>query len=345
MAGTRGYHSYRGRGSKGKAVLAVVLVLVILVSVGFMMLQKYIVYDETGTPHLMLPEKEAEETAAPTQEEEDLNLTIQPSAKKLETRAFTVTEAPLTLEGWVNTRTAAGDAVKAAVLTMKNGGKVFFDTQTAVAGSRASGAETAAALTELLQGGTAVEYAIARFSCFHDSTAAQADVEGMGLKNTGGYIFYDGNNSQWLDPGKSGARQYLCTLAAELAALGFDEILLTDVSYPTVGKLDKIDYGDAMKARNLQTFLEEMKAALEPYEVRLSIELPEGVITDGNDSVAGLMLADIAPLVDRIYAVTTAEQAESLRGEIAALSERTEFVPEFPAGSAVPEGSWLRLAG
>ena len=88
-----------------------------------------------------------------------------------------------------------------------------------------------------------------------------------------------------------------------------------------------------------------MTAALEPYEVRLSIELPEGVITDGNDSVAGLMLADIAPLVDRIYAVTTAEQAESLRGEIAALSERTEFVPEFPAGSAVPEGSWLRLAG
>lgn len=42
--------------------------------------------------------------------------------------------------------------------------------------------------------------AAARIACFHDPKAANADVEGMGLKNTGGYIFYDGNNSQWLDP-------------------------------------------------------------------------------------------------------------------------------------------------
>ena len=60
MAGPRGYHSYRGRSSKGKLVLAVLLVLVILASVGFMMMQKYIVYDETGTPKLVLPEKTEE---------------------------------------------------------------------------------------------------------------------------------------------------------------------------------------------------------------------------------------------------------------------------------------------
>ena len=34
----------------------------------------------------------------------------------------------------------------------------------------------------------------------------------MGIfnKNTGGFIFYDGNNLNWLDPGKPAARQYLC---------------------------------------------------------------------------------------------------------------------------------------
>ena len=41
----------------------------------------------------------------------------------------------------------------------------------------------------------------------------------MGLKNTGGYIFYDGNNSQGLDPAKPAAREYLCGLAKEAAEL------------------------------------------------------------------------------------------------------------------------------
>lgn len=78
----------------------------------------------------------------------------------------------------------------------------------------------------------------------------------------------------WLDPSKPAARQYLCGLAKELAEMGFDEILLTDVSYPTEGKLDKIAYGETGKVQNLNTFLDEMRAALAAYDVKLSIELP-----------------------------------------------------------------------
>ena len=55
MARSRGYSSYRGRRSKGKAALAAVLVLVILAAVVVILLQKHIVYDETGTPHLEVP--------------------------------------------------------------------------------------------------------------------------------------------------------------------------------------------------------------------------------------------------------------------------------------------------
>ena len=97
MAGPRGYHSYRGRGSKGKAVLAAVLVLVILASVGFIMLQKYIVYDETGTPHLMLPEKPPEQTA-PEKEEEPVDLKIQAPETRMPARvqALALAETPLT---------------------------------------------------------------------------------------------------------------------------------------------------------------------------------------------------------------------------------------------------------
>ena len=174
--------------------------------------------------------------------------------------------------------------------------------------------------------------------------AARADVEGMGLKNTGGYIFYDGNNGNWLDPSKPAARQYLCTLAAELAQQGFDEILLTDVGYPTVGKLDKIDYNGADRAASIRLFLEELRSALGEYGVAVSIELPPEVITSGADDTAGLVLSDIAPLVDRVYAVTTVDQIPALEAAVSAAGEDTDFVAELTGHSPDVTGSCLILA-
>ena len=66
MGGTKGYRSYRGRTSKGKIALAVLLVLIILAAVGFLWLQEYIVYDRDGSFHLELPWK----TETPPAEEE-----------------------------------------------------------------------------------------------------------------------------------------------------------------------------------------------------------------------------------------------------------------------------------
>ena len=347
MAGPRGYHSYRGRGSKGKAVLAAVLVLVILASVGFIMLQKYIVYDETGTPHLMLPEKPPEQTA-PEKEEEPVDLKIQAPETRMPARvqALALAEAPLTEWSAAQPEALMASSVNynAVVLTMKDSaGRVYFDAGTPEAAPFVETEEvTAGALQAALADSRYA--AVARLSCFHDPTAANANVETMGLENTGGYIFYDGNNSQWLDPGKPAARQYLCDLAAELAKLGFDEILLTDVSYPTEGKLDKIDYGETMKAQNFLTFLEQMRLALAPYDVTLAIELPAQVIAEGSDPVAGLMLTDIAPEVDRICAPASAGDAASFAAKVSAAGGRA-FAAELAAGDGAPSaGSYLHLA-
>ena len=85
MGGTKGYRSYRGRTSKGKIALAVLLVLIILAAVGFLWLQEYIVYDRDGSFHLELPWK----TETPPAEEEvppeDVEITIQePEKPKVE---------------------------------------------------------------------------------------------------------------------------------------------------------------------------------------------------------------------------------------------------------------------
>lgn len=334
MGYSRGYHSYRGRRSKGKIALAVLLVLVILAAIAVMLLSRQIVYDETGTPHLELPWQE-EPAAETPPEEPELDLTIQEPEQPEALRAFAVKEQPLTQaiwgEAYSNSQMPdnAGRGYNAVAVTMKGpGGTVYFDSAAAVAGSVSLGEDTAEAIS-LMNGDDTGYDTIARLSCFHDPKAANRDVENMGLKNTGGYIFYDGRNSQWLDPAKPAAREYLCGLAKEVAELGFHEILLTDVSYPTVGKLNKIDYGEGEKSSYLADFLEEMRAALAPYGVMLSIEVPQAVISQGSDENAGLLLADIAPKVDRIYAPADAAEVPALAQAVSTASQFAEFVPEL----------------
>lgn len=347
MAGARGYSGYRGRRSKGKTALMVLLVLVILAAIGVMRMQKYVVYGEDGKPRLELPWQEEPAAETPEEPEEDVNLTIQEPEQAEEVRAMQLTDLPLAAWSATEPEALMASSVdyNAAALTMKDStGRLYFDAWTPAAASFVkTESGTAEALNAALEDDR--YHLIARMSCFCDPKAAMANVETMGLKNTGGYIFYDGNSTQWLDPGKPTARAYLCSLAVELAELGFDEILLTDVTYPTVGKLDKIAYGETMKSENLGIFLTEMKTALEPYDVTLSLELPEAVIAEGNDNHAGLVLERIAPQVDRIYAVTTADQTEALAAAVTAAHGETDFVPELPAGeSPVETGGYLRLA-
>ncbi len=342
MAGPRGYRNYRGRTPKGKIVLAVVLVLVILAAVTVIRLQQYIVYDESGRPHLEMPWQEE----APPEEEtpDDFELKIQTPKGLGDIYAFTVPVAPLTQEiwkdAWMDASLMSAPLYNAVVFTVKDsGGNVYFDSGTAVSGSVSTAADTSGALAEMT-GEASSFYTVARLSCFHDPKAADSDVEAMGLKNTGGFLFYDGNNSRWLDPAKPAARQYLCEIAKEAAALGFDEILLTDVGYPTEGQLDKIDYGEGDLKQNLLTFLEEMRAALEPYSVALSIEVPEAAVM-GDSQDTELTLAELAARADRIYAETAPENIKALTAAVTAASGTTDFVAELETHTAEVSGSCL----
>ena len=344
MGGTRGYRSYRGRVSKGRVVLIVVLVLVILASVAVIWLQDYVVYDEDGRAHVVLPWQEqqpAEEETPP----QNVEVTIQEPEQPELLAAFSVSAAPLTQPAWQEAHMAAAasssPAYNAATVTLKDStGHIYFAADGAAAGTVSTAEDTAAALAEAAESDF---HTIARMSCFLDPIAARADVEGMGLKNTGGFIYYDGNNQNWLDPNKPAARQYLRDLAAEIADLGFDEILLTDLGYPTTGPLSKVNYGGANRTASVRTFLEELRADLAEYGVAISVELPAEVILAGRDDTAGLALADIAPLVDRVCAVTTAEQIPALEAAVTAASPETEFLPELSAYGPEVSGSCLIL--
>ena len=343
MTRSRGYHSYRGRTPKWKVVLAIVLVLVILGAVGFMVLQEHIVYDGTGTPHLRLPQQETEDTGTPPEEEEPVEVVIQEPEGPREIHAFSLPAQALTQQTVEAALAQPQAECNAVAVTLKDSaGLVYFDAAGAVSGTVRTEADTTAALEALT--GQEDLYTVARISCFHDPKAANAEVESMGLKNTGGYIFYDGNNSQWLDPAKPEARQYLTGIIREAAALGFDEILLTDVSYPTEGKLDKISYGEVDRQAQLGAFLAEVRLALEGYDVTLSVELPETAVLNGAEETSGASLAQFAPHVDRLYAVTTSDRTTALSALAAAAEETPDFVAELSAYDPEVKGSWLLTA-
>lgn len=353
MAGAKGYSSYRGRGPRWKILLAIALVLVIAVAASVIYLQQFIVYSADGRRQIVLPWRTEEKNPPASGDEQgpeegpDVDLVVQePEGEEgpMETVALALPIRPLGAED------VPPQGYSAVAVRLKTtNGTIYFDSASAVSGAvevAESPGETAAALRRLT--GEAGLHTIASMACLQDFKAANADVEGRGLKNTGGYIFYDGNNSLWLDPGKPGAREYVCALAKEVAELGFDELLLTDFSYPTVGKIDKIDYNTEVPlGNNLDLLLGDLRAALEPYDILLSVEVPEAVITNGPDGVAGLDLNRLAGQVDRVYAVTTPEKVETLSNlvsQAAGAEGKTEFVPELAADSPTLTGSRLILA-
>lgn len=353
MVGTKGYSSYRGRGPKWKILLAILLVLVIAVAASVIYLQQFLVYGADGSRQIRLPWQTEEKTPPPDGEGEapenqpDVDVVVQEPEDQgpKETAAFSLPAQALTQALWQETEKPSGANAVAVRLKTSNG-TVYFNAANAVSGAVETEMDTAAALAAV----TAQEglHTIASVACLQDFKAANADVEGRGLKNTGGYIFYDGNNSLWLDPAKPGTREYVCALAKEIAELGFDELLLTDFSYPTVGKINKIHYNtDVPLANNLDLLLSDLNAALESYDILLSVEVPEAVIAEGPDTVAGLDLNRLVSRVDRVYAVTTPEKAETLSNlvaQAAGAEGKTEFVPELTADSPALTGSRLILA-
>ena len=342
----RGYSNYRGRRPKWKTLVVVLLVLVILAAVGFMVMQRFIVYDDMGVPQMTLPGMERPQPQNPQLGEVDITIEEgepEQQAAVQTLRAFQLGDDPAAWE-----ETLASSGRQAFCVTVKAaGGQLRYPFDVSVAGQVR--ADTAAAAEEALRallnsGG----YSIARISCLRDGSVARANVETMSLKNTGGFVFYDGNNENWLDPAKEATRGYLSALAVECADLGFDEILLTDLSYPTGGKLDKIAYGDpgsvsqaAWNAEQINQLVAAVKTALGDRDVQVSMEVPETVLENGGvDETAGIDLRGrLQEQLSRVYVPTTAEQAEAFSAMLA----DGMLVPELTAAPADESRSYLLL--
>lgn len=354
--GTKGYHSYRGRRGARRVLGIALLALILLAACVYLFLQRYVTFTDSGEVRLDLPFFQQEEDipdAEPSADggSEDVNLVI--GDPEEQTPEAEETAAPygdhrlvglsaLPADGDALAETLAAQGANGFVYTVKdNTGKVTYDSAVALRDAVAGDGADSSLLSALCQQEGVVS--VARLNCFHDSYYAFAHMESAGICQSSGYIWYDNLSYHWLDPAKEQARSYVIDLALECARLGFDELLLEEMCYPSAGKVEKIDYsGNVLgKTQALVQFLTELKEALAPYDVRIALLLDEETLLTQDGGVlaetTGQDLAQLLPLVDAVYARTSDPAAAE-----SALAAAAEDPPAFvPIADQVPsEGDW-----
>jgi hypothetical protein len=146
-------------------------------------------------------------------------------------------------------------------------------------------------------------YTIARIVVFKDNPLAHARPEWAAVRADGS-IWLDREGLGWANPFLQEVRDYNIALAKEVAELGFDEIQFDYLRFPSDGDVGSIVYAqeNTLETRTtaIRTFMEQVTAALEPYDVFVSADVFGLTIWVAPDSDMGIgqRVKDIGPYLD-----------------------------------------------
>lgn len=309
---------YRGRRTVTDIlrIIAIVLaVAVVLVLAGVIYLQRYMVYTDDGVrldlpPILQMFRKEREDPPEDTSLPDVGNLIEEPSGSQSEPEpepeppgfalSLTVDEVA---GGTAATRLEESGA-EAVILEVKDQmGQLSWPSEQTLAGwSYVNGRQEAAdALKEWNKGEV---YTIARVHCFRDDTVPYYNNR-LALRWAGTeWNWRDELGLRWTSPAREEIRAYNAALCAEVAALGFDEIVLEEFYFPVTGKLDTIRRTDAYDpsqfTAQLEDFLTQVRQAVEPYGTKISLRVEPGVLGEGSAS-SGVTPGMLDQFGDRIW--------------------------------------------
>jgi len=147
-------------------------------------------------------------------------------------------------------------------------------------------------------------YAIARIVCFEDPILAQAKPDWAIHDLTTGGLWTTYNGLAWVNAHDRNVWQYNVDLATEAANLGFDEIQLDYIRFPSDGILENADYGDEhadeTRLQAITGFLGQMQTALKQTNSWLAVDIFGLTMWDDDDGGIGQNVVAIEPLVDVI---------------------------------------------
>ena len=132
-------------------------------------------------------------------------------------------------------------------------------------------------------------YTIARIVCFRDEQWSSLNPE-LAIQHKDGGLWKDSSGRTWLDPYDRGTWEYISDIAEEAVLLGFDEIQLDYVRFPTDGRIGDISYGSAAeensKTEIISEFLKSLRTELAEDGVRLSADVFGIIALSRSDSEA-----------------------------------------------------------
>jgi hypothetical protein len=185
-------------------------------------------------------------------------------------------------------------------------GLLAWDSQVSLAGELAIDGERPGwlSLAELLAESRARGiYTVARLVVFKDNPLAFGRPD-LAVTVADGTIWTDGEALGWANPFREEVWDYNVGLAREVAELGFDEINLDYVRFPSDGNIAAITYAEENTAETrttaIRTFVARLAEALAPTGVFLSADV-FGLtvwVEPTNDMNIGQRVIDIAPHVD-----------------------------------------------
>ena len=309
---------YRGRRSITdvlKFIAAALAVIVVLVLAGVVYCQRYIVYTDEGI-ELDLPpffqmflQKEKEPGgSASLPDPGDVSVIIEPDGSQPEPEAPEETgyilELPVSdVTGGTAAARLEETGAEALVLQMKDsGGHLAWHSEQGAAG-RAGVNAPQSNNDALRQWNEGEWYTIARVCCFRDDTAPYF-MNNLALRQGVEFNWRDELGLRWLSPAHEAAQAYIAGLCGELAALGFDEIVLEQFHFPTRGKVEAIDRGDRYDpdrfTGELEEFLDQVRQAVEPYGAKVSLRVERSTLTR-EESVSGVTDALLEKYAHRIW--------------------------------------------
>ena len=354
MRRTKNYYSgYRGRRTLTdilRLIAIVLAVLVVLLLAALFWGQEYLVYTDDGL-RLELPFLQREETPLP--ELGDISYTelptdsssAQPEPEPESTPAMAAIQLPLdsVLDGSAAARleTAGADAL---VLEMKGAdGLLRWHTEQALA--QQAGADGDPSVNQVLeQWNQGDVYTVARVVCFQDDAIPYYNMS-MSLRRGASGNWRDAQGLRWLSAGSEQARDYVAALCGELAALGFDEIVLEQVAFPTAGDLASINqvngYDPSALTAQVQAALEQIAQAVAPYGTVLSLRV-EGDTLAGTETASGLTAQLLEDYAARLWVEdgglpADAEQLLTQAGLTGGAERLVRIVPELEESQAAAQ--------
>ncbi|MDY7042538.1 MAG: putative glycoside hydrolase, partial [Chloroflexota bacterium] len=147
-------------------------------------------------------------------------------------------------------------------------------------------------------------YTIARLVIFKDSPLAFGRPD-LAITRADGTVWTDSKGSGWTNPFYQEVVDYNIAIAVEVAQMGFDEIQVDYIRFPSDGDVAAIVYEDVEFTMGNRTaaingFLAQLRAALRPWQVFTSVDIFGLTVSvaPSSDMGIGQQVDGIAPLVD-----------------------------------------------